>query len=75
MKDSIFEVEYRPGEEVVLRFKSARLRGLPDSTRRHLLAGGREALLALRTMLDSAIERAEKAEKTPRRKRTKVKVQ
>ncbi len=75
MSDSIFEVEYRPGEEVVLRFKSPRLRGLPDSTRRHLLAGGREALLALRDVLDRAIERAEKAEAAPRRKRTKVKVQ
>lgn len=75
MSDSIFEVEYRPGEEVVLRFKSPRLRGLPDSTRRHLLAGGREALLALRDVLDRAIERTEKAEAAPRRKRTKVKVQ
>ncbi|MBE9513388.1 MAG: hypothetical protein IMY77_05010 [Chloroflexi bacterium] len=75
MSDSIFEVEYRPGEEVVLRFKSPRLRGLPDSTRRHLLAGGREALLALRDILDRAIEKAEKPEKTPRKKRTKIKVQ
>jgi hypothetical protein len=75
MSNSIFEVEYRPGEEVVLRFKSPRLRGLPDSTRLHLLAGGREALLALRDILDRAIERMEKAEEAPRRKRTRVKVQ
>jgi hypothetical protein len=75
MSDSIFEVEYRPGEEVVLRFKSPRLRGLPDSTRRHLLAGGREALLGLRDILNRAIERTEKAEEAPRRKRTRVKVQ
>lgn len=75
MSDSIFEVEYRPGEEVVLRFRSPRLRGLPDSTRQHLLAGGREALLALRDILDRAIERSEKPEKAPSRKRTKVKVQ
>ena len=75
MSDSIFEVEYRPGEEVVLRFKSPRLRGLPDSTRRHLLAGGREALLALRDILDRAIERMEKAKEAPSRKRTRVKVQ
>jgi hypothetical protein len=74
MSDSIFEVEYRPGEEVVLRFKSPRLHGMPDSTRRHLLAGGREALLALRDMLDRAIARTEKPEKTAGRKRTKVEV-
>jgi hypothetical protein len=76
MSDSIFEVEYRPGEEVVLRIKSARLRGLPDSTRQHLLAGGREALLALRDFLDRAIERTEHPDKASgRKRRTKVKVQ
>ncbi len=75
MSDSIFEMEYRPGEEVVLRFKSPRIRGLPASTRRHLLAGGREALLALRDILDGAIERTERSEKAPRKKRTRVKVQ
>ncbi len=36
MSDSIFEVEYHPGEEVVLRFKPPRFRRLPDSTRQHL---------------------------------------
>lgn len=75
MSDSIFEVEYRPGEEVVLRFRSPKLRGLPNSTRQHLVVSGREALLALRDILDRAIERTERAEKAPRRKRTKVKVQ
>ncbi len=75
MSDSIFELEYRPGEELVLRIKSPRLRGLPDSTRRHILAGGREAMLALRDILDRAIERTEEAEEAPKRKRTKVKVQ
>lgn len=75
MSDSIFEVEYRPGEEVVLRFKSPKLRRLPDSTRQHLLAGEREALLALRTILDRAIEKTEKPEKAPTKKRTKIKVQ
>ena len=75
MSDSIFEVEYRPGKEVVLRFRSPRLKGLPDSTRQHLLAGGRETLLALRDILDRAIERSEKPKKAPSRKRTKVKVQ
>ena len=75
MTESIFEVEYRPGKEVVLRFKSPRLHGLPDSTRRHLVAGGREALLALRDFLDRAIDRTEKPDKAPRRKRTRVKVE
>jgi len=34
MSSSIFEVEYHPGEEVVLRFKPPRFRRLPDSGRR-----------------------------------------
>ena len=75
MSDSIFKVEYRPGKEVVLRFKSAKLQVLPDSTRQHLLAGSREALLALRDFLDRAIERTEQPDKAPRQKKTRVKVQ
>ena len=73
MSDSIFEVEHRPGEEVVLRFKLPELRWLPDSTREHLLAARKEMLLALRTTLDRAIERTEESGK--KRKRTKVEVQ
>ncbi len=75
MSDSIFEVEYHPGEEVVLRFKAPRFRGLPDSTRQHLLASRREMLLALRSMLDRAIERTEKSEEAKGKKRTKIEVQ
>jgi len=75
MSDSIFEVEYHPGEEVVLRFKSPKFRGLPDSTRQHLLVARNEVLLALRSMLDRAIEKAEKSGETKGRKRTKIKVQ
>ncbi len=59
MSSSIFEVEYHPGEEVVLRFKSPRFRGLPDATKQHLLVARKEMLLALRSMLDKAIERME----------------
>ncbi len=75
MSDSIFEVEYHPGEEVVLHFKSLKLWGLPDSTRQHLLAARKEMLLALRSMLDRAIERAEKSGETERKKKTKIEVQ
>ena len=75
MSDSIFEVEYHPGEEVVLRFKSPKFRGLPDSTRQHLSVARDEVLLALRSMLDRAIEKAEKSGETKGRKRTKIKVQ
>ena len=74
MSDSIFEVEYHPGEEVVLRFKSPKFRGLSDSTRKHLSAARREVLLALSSMLDRAIEKTEEPGGTKGR-RSKIKVQ
>jgi len=74
MSDSIFEVEHRPGGEIVLRFKSPKFRGLPDSTRQHLLTATGEMLLALRSLLDSAIERTEETQKAKRKKRTKIEV-
>ena len=75
MSDSIFEVEYHPGEEVVLRFKLPRFPGFPDSTKQHLLVVRKETLLALRSMLDRAIERMEEPGETKGRKRSKIKVQ
>ena len=75
MSDSIFEVEYHPGEEVVLHFKSPKFWGLPDSTKQHLLVARKEVLLALRSMLDRAIERMEEPGETKGRRRSKIKVQ
>jgi len=75
MSDSIFEVEHRPGEEIVLRFKSPKFWGLSDSTRQHMLAAQKEMLLTLRSMLDRAIEKTEEFEKPKGKKKTKIKVQ
>ena len=75
MRVGICEVEHRPGEEVVLHFKSPKFRKLPDTTRQHLLAAQKEILVALRGILDSAIERTEESGKTKGRKRTKIEVQ
>ena len=75
MSDSIFEVEYHPGEEVVLRFKSPRFWWLPDSTKQYLSVARKEMLLALRSMFDRAIERMEEPGETKERKRSKIKVQ
>lgn len=75
MSDSLFEVEYRPGEEIVLRFKPPHFRGLSDPTRQHLSSARKEMLLALRSMLDRAIEKTEESSKTKGRKRTKIEVQ
>ncbi len=74
-KDTILEVEHRPGEEIVLRFRSPRFRGLPDTTKQHLAAAQKAILLALRDILDRVIERKEKSGAAPKRKRTKIKVE
>jgi len=75
MSDSIFEVEHRPGEELVLRFKSPKFHGLSDSTRQHMLAAQKEILLTLRSVLDVAIERTEQSSEARKRKKTKIEVQ
>ena len=75
MAEKIFEIEYQPGEEVVSRFKMPALSIMPGATRGHLKMAHKETLLALRSLLDKAIERAEETEKTKAKKRTKIEVQ
>ena len=75
MSGSIFEVEHRPNEEVVLRFKAPRFWGLSEPTKQHVLAAQKEMLLALRSLLDRAIEKTEEVEKTKRKTKTRIKVQ
>lgn len=75
MSDTIFEVEHRPGKEIVLRFRSSKCLGLPDTTKQHLAVAQKEILLALRDLLDKVIERKGKPGAVPKRKRTKIKVE
>ena len=75
MAEKIFEIEHHPGEEVILRFKVAGLSIMPEATKSHFRMAHKETLLALRSLLDRAIERAEKAEKTKTKRTTKIEVQ
>ena len=77
MSDRIFEIEHHPDGVIVLRFKSPTLTGLlAEPTKKHVLAAQREMLLALRSMVDTAIEGAEQVErKTTNKKKTKIDVQ
>ena len=75
MAEKIFEIEHQPGEEVVLRFKVSGLHFMPEETKDHFRMAHKELLLAIRSFLDKAIERVEKAEKTRAKKRTKIEVQ
>ncbi|MCL0094341.1 hypothetical protein M1N58_00365 [Dehalococcoidales bacterium] len=74
MAEKLFEVEYHPGEEIILRFKVPRFSVAPEATRSHLRSAHKEILLALRSLLDKAIEQAEAVEKTKAKKRTKIEV-
>ena len=73
MTERVFEVEHKPGEELVLRFKAPGLSIMPEAARSHFRMAHKEVLLALRSLLDRAIERTEKAEKP--KQRTKIEVQ
>jgi len=75
MAERIFEIEYQPGEEVVLRFKMPALSIMPEATKGHFRMAHKEMLLALRSLLDREIERVEKAEKPKAKKGTKIEVQ
>lgn len=48
---------------------------LPQGARRHVLAAQKELLLALRSLLDAAIEEEEAAEGRQRRRATRVPVE
>ena len=74
MAEKILEIE-RQGEELVLRFKRPDLH-LPDDTKSHLRVARKETLLAIRSLLDRAIERAEEAETgKEKKKRAKIEVE
>ena len=75
MENSFFEVQYKPGEEVVLRFKTPEFKVLPEGTRQHMRDAQKQMLMALRDMLDKAIEKTEEKAKPKKTGRTKVDIQ
>ena len=75
MGDRILEVEHKPGEELVIRFRPHGLRWLPEETRSHIYGARKEVLLALKSLIDRAIERVEEREKAEAKKRTKIDIE
>ncbi len=70
------EWEHHPGEEFVLRFKPPPCNIIPEETKTHLRQSRKEMLLALRSLIDTAIIRIEEIEKKKTKKgRTKIKVE
>lgn len=76
MTEKWFECEYRPDDEMVLRFRRPKLSFLPAEAREHIWAAQKETLLAIRSFIDAVVESVEKAEKQGKKKgRTKIDVQ
>lgn len=75
MAEKILECDHSPEEGLVIRFRPASFRLLPDASVEHLRAAKREVLLALRSLLDVAIERLEKEGKAGSTGRSKIEVQ
>ena len=76
MNSNFFEIEHHPDGVIVLRIKSPMLTGLlAEPTKKHVLAAKKEILLALRSMIDTAIEGTEEVDrKTTSKKKTKIEV-
>jgi len=70
-----FEYEYRPDEELVLRFRSPLIDLIPTEVHEHLVAGRKELLLAMRSFVDAAISRLEEREQARARRRSEIKVE
>ncbi|MBI2846932.1 MAG: hypothetical protein HYX82_03525 [Chloroflexi bacterium] len=74
MAERMFEFQYEPGEELVFRFRPPKLNILPKAAKGHIKEANKEFLLALRSMLDDAIECIEK-EETKKSGPKKIKVE
>jgi hypothetical protein len=74
MAEKLFECEWTPEGEIILRIKKPGLGLLTPEVRGHMLGARKETLSALRSLIDAALERME-AKETPRTRRTQIKVE
>lgn len=74
MSDSMFEISIQPGEEVVVKLRAPDLKMFKGETVQHLMGAKKEMLLALRSLLDEAISRAE-GDAAPSEGKTRIKVE
>ncbi len=79
MSDSLFELQYFPGEELVFRIKSPDMKKMvPEDIREHFWTARKEMLLAIRGLIDTAVAKAEECAKPKAAKgskKTKVEVE
>ncbi len=73
--DNLFEIQYKPGEEVVIRFKTPDIKVVPKDAKQHMMEAQHRVLVAVRDLLDKAIEKTEEKGKSKKGGRTKVDIQ
>ncbi len=74
MSDSMFEISFQPGEEVVIRLRAPDLKMMKGETVQHIIGAKKEMLLALRSLLDEAIAKTE-SHAAPAEEKTRIKVE
>jgi len=74
MSDSMFEISFQPGEEVVIRLRAPNLKMMKGETAQHIIGAKKEMLMALRSLLDEAISKTEEAA-SPAEEKTRIKVE
>ena len=74
MSDSMFEISFQPGDEVVIRLRAPNLKMMKGETAQHIIGAKKEMLMALRSLLDEAISKTEDAA-APEGEKTRIKVE
>ena len=74
MAKSFFEVHYDSADGFTVRVRPSDIHLVPEATRKHVKNAGKEFLLAMRSMVDLAIERVEQKEK-PKSSRRRVNIE
>jgi hypothetical protein len=75
MAEKLFECEWNPEGELVFRLKRPGKQVLNPEIRGHVLEARKEMLMALRSLIDAALERLDEKEKGGRRRRTQIRVE
>jgi hypothetical protein len=73
MAEKLFECEWTPEGEIVLRIRKPGLGVLTPEVRAHMLGARKEMLTALRSLIDAALDKLE--EESPKTRRTTIKVE
>jgi hypothetical protein len=74
MAEKLFECEWTPEGEIVLRIKKPGLGVLTPEVRAHMLGARKEMLTALRSLIDAALDKLEEQD-SPKTRRTTIKVE